>query len=392
MSIAETRTNYKQAEEKLYLMALSMVPQVGGITAKQLINHCGSATQVFTASTRLLERVPGVGSKLIQSIRNAGVVEKAHQEMETCQRKGIQVITYIDAGYPFRLKQIFDAPLVIYYLGTAPLDHFRVLSIVGTRKATAYGMQIVQELVAALSSYNVLVISGLAYGIDICAHRLALSYGIPTIGVMASGLDIIYPSVHRKEASAMIQQGGLLTEHSLGCKPDPRKFPARNRLIAGLSDAIVVVEAAERGGALITANLANDYDREVFAVPGSWQQPYSRGCNHLIKDHKAHILTKPEDLVLMMEWDQPTSNTAKPASQHKVKVDHLSLDTQEKAVVKFLQESNQEVMLDKISWKTQIPIYQLASVLLQLEFKGLIKVYPGKKFKIALNEIPALSN
>ncbi len=392
MKVAEKQTKHLFSEEKLHLIALSMVPQVGGITAKQLISYCGSATQVFTASTRQLARIPGIGSKTVQAIRNTGILDKARQEMEACTRKGIQIITSMDPSYPFRLQQIYDAPLVLYYQGTAPLEHARVLSVVGTRKATPYGIQIVKELIAALSSYHVLVVSGLAYGIDICAHRTALTNGVLTVGVMASGLDIIYPSVHRKEAIAMTRQGGLLTEHPLGCKPDPRKFPARNRLIAGLSDVTVVVEAAERGGALITANLANDYNREVFAVPGSWQQPYSKGCNHLIKDHKAHILTKPEDLVYMMKWDLPTTNAPRPASKATIDIAQLPLDEKERAVVRFLQECEEEVMMDVISWKTQIPIYQLASVLLQLEIKHVVKVYPGKKFRIALDEIPALSN
>lgn len=386
MELAEKPITYTITDEKIYQVALSMVPHVGGAIAKQLINYCGSASDIFRSKNHFLQRIPGVGSKIIQSIKKSDVLEKAHQEVEACQRKGIQILSYTDPNFPLRLKQIYDVPTIVYYRGTADLDHTRIISIVGTRKATPYGRKVVEELMTILASYNVLIVSGLAYGIDICAHRFALSCGLPTIGVIASGMDIVYPAIHKKEAIAMLQQGGLLTEHPLGCKPDARKFPARNRLIAGLADATVVIEAAETGGALITANLANDYDREVFAVPGSLYQPYSKGCNNLIKHHKAHILTKAEDLLMMLKWDQSNEVSKTKLSDNPVpSLDSLNLNGQEKTVMAQLVEFGEGIVLDELSWKTQIPIYQLASVLLQLEFKGLVKVCPGKRFRAAFD-------
>jgi DNA processing protein len=386
MELAEKTNAYTITDEKIYQVALSMVPHVGGAIAKQLINYCGSASEVFKSKNYLLQRIPGVGSKIAHAIKNSDALDKAYQEVEICQRKGIQIIAYTDPDFPFRLKQIYDVPTIIYYKGTADLDHPRIVSIVGTRQATTYGRKVVEELITALASYNVLIMSGLAYGIDICAHRVALSSGLSTIGVIASGMNIIYPAVHKKEAVAMLHQGGLLTEHPLGSKPDAGKFPARNRLIAGLADATVVVEAAETGGALITANLANDYNREVFAVPGGLYQPYSKGCNNLIKNHKAHILTKAEDLLMMLGWDQQNKvSKAESGDHHTPKLDSFDLDEREKAVMLQLMGLEEGMVIDDLSWKTNIPIYQLASVLLQLEFKSLVKVCPGKKFKVALD-------
>ncbi len=380
------------SEEKVYQVALSMVPLVGGTTARQLISHCGSASAVFSSKAHHLQRIPGIGQKIIHSIKNSNVLEKAQQEVDLCRQKGIDIVAYTDPDFPVRLQQIYDAPVVFYYKGTAPLAHPRMISIVGTRQSTAYGKKVIEELLAAIVPYQVVVVSGLAYGIDVITHRTALAYGLSTIGVMASGMDIIYPASHRKEAVEMLQHGGLLTEHALGSKPDARKFPARNRLIAGLTDATIVIEAGERGGALITACFANDYDREVFAVPGSLHQPYSRGCNRLIRDHKAHILTSAEDLIRMMNWDMQASQSAAKAAQHnKRRIEALSLDNQERSVAELLIESGEGMMMDEISWQTHIPVYQLASVLLQMEFKGLVKAYPGRKFKIVSEQLAALS-
>lgn len=389
MEVAEKQHSYTITDEKVYQIALSMVPYVGGTMAKQLISYCGSAKNVFIAPSHLLHRIPGIGSKIIHAIKNSEVVDKACKETEICLQKGIQIITHTEAAFPFRLKQIYDAPSVIYYKGTADLDHTKIISIVGTRRATPYGKQMVEELVSAFAPYNPLIVSGLAYGIDIYAHRAALSAGMQTVGVMASGLDIIYPAVHRKDASEMLRQGGLLTEHPMGSKLDARKFPARNRLIAGLADVTIVIEAAEKGGALITANLANDYDREVFAVPGSLHQPYSKGCNTLIKQHKAHILTKAEDLLEVMQWDiaRPAQHLVDTSGNQLKNLDCYGLTDQEKTIVLKLIDFNEGLVIDELSWRTEVPVYQLAADLIQLEFKGLIKACPGKRFKIAIGQL-----
>ncbi len=391
MEVAEKQHGYAIINEKTYQIALSMVPYVGGTIAKQLISYCGSARNVFTASNHLLYRIPGIGNKIMQAIKNPETMDRAIREAKICQQKGIQIISHTEDAFPLRLKQIYDAPSIIYYKGTADLDHTKIVSIVGTRRATPYGKQMVEELVAALVPYDVLVVSGLAYGIDIYAHRATLSAGMQTVGVMASGMDIIYPSLHRKDASDMLQQGGLLTEHPTGSKLDARKFPARNRLIAGLADVTIVVEAAEKGGALITANLANDYDREVYAVPGSLNQPYSKGCNALIRQHKAHILTRAEDVIEAMQWDthKPTRHSAQVIDQPK-SLDHYDLAAQEKVIMLKLMEYPEGLVMDELSWRTGVPVYQLAADLIQLEFKGLVKACPGKKFKIAAGQLTVL--
>ena len=379
-----------------YCVALSMLPLVGGVVAKQLINYCGSAEAVFTTQANQLSKIPGIGPKITQSIRRyQAVLARAEQELERCREQEIQVITYQSKHYPQRLKQIYDAPIVLYYRGTAHLDHARIISIVGTRRATTYGKNVVQELVTALAAHDVLIVSGLAYGIDIAAHRAALEAQVPTVGVMASGLDIIYPSVHRRDAAEMAESGGLLSESPLGTQPDAPRFPARNRIIAGLSDAVVVVEAAEKGGALITANLANDYDREVFAVPGSVYQSYSRGCHRLIKAHKAHLLTEADDLVKALNWDLPAAQQMKtiPFREREACTDRSTyaqsgletatdLAEDEKLVLEALAQQPQGMLMDELSWKSKTPVSQLASTLLNLEFKRMVKALPGRRFRL----------
>ena len=368
-------------EAAAYYVALGMIPLIGSVTARQLISYCGSAEAVFSSSLRQLTTIPGVGPKIRQHLSTRDHwLAIAQQEIERCHYQGIEVITLASSHYPERLRQIYDAPIALFYQGTANLDTTKIISVVGTRQATAYGKRVTEELVASLAHYDdLLIISGLAYGIDITAHRAALSAGVPTVGVMASGLDIIYPAVHRSDAQKMVQQGGLLTESPLGTKPDGPRFPARNRIIAGLSDAVIVVEAAEKGGALITANLANDYDREVFAVPGNLYQKYARGCHRLIKEHKARLITESGDIVAMLNWDLPHTRSTKRVEPTKVTAD---LDEKETVVATLLDQQRAGMLLDEISWQSQIPINQLAGVLLSLEFKQVVKALPGRKFQL----------
>lgn len=367
-------------ETKVYQVALSMLPFVGGTLARQLINYCGSAEAVFTSPIRHLTRIPGIGEKIIGGIKNASsLLDRAEKEVLRCQQEEISILAYTDEDYPERLRHIYDAPILLYYKGQANLNHQRMLSIVGTRQSTAYGRETVEKLLNELLSYQPIIVSGLAYGIDICAHRTALQLGLSTVGVMGSGMDIIYPSIHRKDAIGMLEQGGILTENPLGTKPDARKFPARNRIIAALTDATVVIEAAAKGGALITANLANDYDREVFAVPGNWNQPYSIGCNKLIKANKAHILTQASDIVEMLNWDITEKSVNK---EEAYPVLQVAIDEQEQQVVDVLIQQTGAMLMDTLSWHTQLSIGKLASVLLSLEFKGVIRSLPGKKYQM----------
>ena len=368
------------ASDAVYYVALSMIPLVGGVMARQLISYCGSAEAVFSASRRQIADIPGIGPKTrAQLSLRQKWLEVAEREIACCREKGIQVITLSSSHYPERLRQIYDAPVVLFYRGDAVLDAPRVIGIVGTRRATDYGRRVTEELVGALAAHNALIVSGLAYGIDIAAHRAALRAGIPTVGVMASGLDTIYPAVHRSDALAMVEQGGLLTEGPLGTRPDGPRFPARNRIIAGLSDAVIVVEAAEKGGALITANLANDYDREVFAVPGNLYHKHAQGCHRLIKEHKARLLTDSQDVVEILNWDIETRSSRQAAVNSDIDV--RSLSQEERAIVILLEAQPEGMVLDEISWKSEIPVNQLAAVLLSLEFKQVVKALPGRKFQ-----------
>ena len=373
----------EDTEAPVYHVALSMIPMVGSVMARQLISYCGSAKSVFSAPLRQLTAIPGIGPKLRHHLsRRHHWLALAEQEVAQCTQQNIEVITLSSPHYPERLRHIYDAPIALFYRGTARLDSAKVISVVGTRQATTYGRQVTEELITALAQYDdLLIVSGLAYGIDIAAHRAALAAGLPTVGVMASGLDTIYPAVHRSDALNMLQQGGgLLTESPLGTKPDGPRFPARNRIIAGLSDAVVVVEAAEKGGALITAHLANDYDREVFAVPGSLYQKYARGCHRLIKEHKARLITESQDIVTMLNWDIPLERNVRKAEPSPTVA--VTLDQDEATVATLLDQHRPGMLLDDISWQSQIPVNKLAGVLLSLEFKQVIKALPGRQFQL----------
>ncbi|NJO02392.1 MAG: DNA-protecting protein DprA, partial [Bacteroidia bacterium] len=292
------------------------------------------------------------------------------------------LLNFSSAHYPRRLKSLADAPLVLYYRGQADLNALKTVAIVGTRDASDYGRQFTEELVQSLQKHQASIVSGLAYGIDIAAHRAALKYDLPTIGVMASGINVIYPALHRKTAEQMILRGGLLTENRFGTKPDACRFPARNRIIAGLADAIIVVEAKEKGGALITAEIANNYNRDVFAVPGSVYTKTSEGCHKLIKTHKAHLLTQLADLEYIMNWDLPQANAI---IQKSLDFEGLNLSDAEREIIALL-EANQpkDMLLDEICWKLQVSVAQVSAHLLNLELTGLVRSLPGRKFTLKL--------
>jgi len=363
-------------QNRLSQLALNFIPGIGSYSIKQLISYCGSAEAVFKTNKRKLLKIPGIGPTAADLIINQKPFEKAETELTRADKEGVEVLLYTDKAYPQRLKHINDAPTLLYYKGNADLNKTKVVSIVGTRKATSYGKEFTEHLVNELKAHDALVISGLAYGIDICAHKAALSNELDTVGVMASGINIVYPSVHREVSQKMLTQGGLLTEHSYDVKPDPHKFPARNRIIAGLADAVVIVEAAKKGGALITAEVANGYNRDVFAVPGNIGEAYSEGCNNLIKSNKAHLLTGIKDIEYIMNWEA-SQNT------HSKALDLSGLAQPELTVVKHLTEHKNGILLDNLSWQTEMPVNQLASILLNLEFKGFVNSLPGKRFKLA---------
>jgi DNA processing protein len=363
--------------EKSALLALSLVHGIGNRTLKNLISYCGSATKVLQTSTAKLQRIPGIGPSTAANITSNQLIEQAEQELSRCEKASIQILSYTDKEYPFRLKQIPDAPPIIYKKGNIILDDKLTIAIVGTRNATNYGKQLTEKLVEDLSIVNPVIISGLAYGIDIHAHRAALKHDLSTIAVLGSGIDVIYPSAHKSTANEMLDKGALFSEQPLGAKPDAFNFPSRNRIIAGIADITIVVEAAIKGGALITAELANSYDREVAAFPGNVGATYSEGCNKLIKENKAHLIEHAQDVFRLMNWDDiAEGKPAKPSYQIE------NFEESEWQVIETLKQNDNVLAIDLLSIKSQITLNQLASILLQLEFKGVVKSLPGKKYQL----------
>lgn len=289
-------------QNRLSLLALHFIPGIGDYLIRQLISYCGSAEQVFKTPKGKLMKVPGIGNVTAQSIVTGKPFREAEREVKKAEDEGVELLFYTDKKFPSRLKRIDDAPSLLYLKGNVDFENPKVVAIVGTRQATAYGRERVEELIKGLVSHHALIVSGLAYGIDIHAHKQSLKYELPTLGVMGSGIDVVYPPSHRDVAKKMVGNGGLVTENPFGTKPDAHNFPARNRIIAGLCDALVVVEAAERGGALITSEIANSYNKDVFAFPGNIGQSHSVGCNNLIKMNKANLVTGIKDLEYIMNW------------------------------------------------------------------------------------------
>ena len=364
--------------DPLHPIALTLAPGVGSILVRQLVSYCGSAAEVFRSPMSRLTKIPGIGEVTARAILKADVLTQAEQVVRRLEKMNAAALFYTDKAYPARLKTLYDAPALLYVQGAGDLNAPRTIGLVGTRQATDYGRRVTYEIIEALVPYGVSVISGLAYGIDIAAHRASLANGLPTLGVMASGLDVIYPNIHHKTATEMLVCGGLLTESPPGTKPEAHLFPARNRIIAGLSDAVVVVEAAAKGGALITAEYANNYHREVFAVPGQLNQTFSAGCNKLIRENKAQIYTGPKDLIETLNWDQPVDHVSPKNLAPALPVD---ITEEESQIVALLRQSS-EWHIDDLSWQSQIPMGRLASVLLNLEFRGYVRSLPGKKYAV----------
>ncbi len=362
--------------DRISLLALHFIPGIGDYTIRQLISYCGSAEKVFKTPKGKLLKIPGIGLVTAESIIKGKPFENAEKELKRAEKEEVTLLFYTDKNYPSRLKQVSDAPSLLYVKGNIDFENSKTVAIVGTRKSTDYGKNCVEELVEALVPHHALIISGLAYGIDIQAHKQALKNQLPTLGVMGSGMDIIYPAAHKETSKKMLSHGGLVTENPFGTKPDAHNFPARNRIIAGLADALVVVEAAEKGGALITAEIANSYNKDVFAFPGNIGQSYSHGCNNLIKSNKAHLLTSVKDLEYIMNWDIGTE----PKKKEVFVLDEF--EPVEQAVLKILLENNNQLMIDELSWRCGLPVSQLASVLLGLEFKNVVSTLPGKIYKI----------
>lgn len=369
------------SQELLYQVALPLIPQVGGGIARALVKYIGSAEMVFSSSSEKLEKVPKVGKLLAGNIlaHKTTALKQAEKVLQRAEAEGVQLLYFNNPAYPERLRDLPDAPLLLYYKGTSDLNALKVVSIVGTRQSTEYGRMVTDQIVQGLVSHDVLVVSGLAYGIDIAAHRSALKAGLPTIGVMASGIDTVYPSVHKGEAEKMLQQGGLLTEFPFGTKPDAPRFPSRNRIIAGMADCTIVVESTMKGGSLISADIAHGYDREVMAVPGPITSETSQGCNQLIRSLKAVPYTKPKDLEELLNWDKALAPFAAPKTPPKLNLS--GFPEEEQKVLRVLQQAG-PTHIDVLSRHTQLSMGQLSSILFTLEMSGVIKALPGKVFSL----------
>lgn len=366
-------------EQLRYHLALAVAPKVGPTLFKAIVAYSGSPKDFFKLTKGKASKIPRVGEKLLEIQKNeSNLLGVADDVINTCQKKGIQIHSSSSSRFPQRLKTIEDSPVILFSQGKGELNFDRNIGIVGTRSATNYGKAITKKIIEDLLPYQPVIISGLAYGIDIEAHRAALQVGLPTIAIMGSPIDQIYPAAHKKTAEQLQETGLLVSEYAPGSRMVPGNFPARNRIIAGLSDALIVVEAAEKGGALITAEIAYSYDKDVFAVPGNLQSTYSEGCNQLIRKMKASIYTGPGDIAEALFWNKPGEEKIK-----KPTLDLTGRDEEERSILLHLQEKV-ESEIDLISYATEIPLGILSSKLLSLEFEGIVKSLPGKKFKLMI--------
>jgi DNA processing protein len=364
-------------QNRLSLLALHFVPGIGDYIIRQLVSYCGSAEKVFKTSKGRLLKIPGIGDVTADVILKGNPFKLAEYAAEMAARESVNLVFFTDRNYPSRLKQVNDSPSLLYTKGNIDFENSKTVGIVGTRRSTDYGKNCVEELVAGLVGHGALIISGLAYGIDILAHKYAVKNNLPTIGVMGSGIDMIYPASHKDTVEKMIKSGGIITENPFGTKPDAHNFPARNRIIAGLSDALIVVEAAEKGGALITADIANSYNKDVFAYPGNVGRSYSEGCNNLIKSNKATLITSIKDLEYTMNW-----TVGKETRQEKRGNALSAYEPDEQTILTILMENNGKLTIDELSWRSSISVSHLAAILLGLEFKGIISSLPGKVYKV----------
>ena len=363
-------------QNRLSLLALHFIPGIGDHIIRQLISYCGSAERVFNTPRGKLLKVPGVGMVTADVILKGNPFKKAEKEISTAEKNNVQLLFFTDKNYPSRLKQLNDAPSLLYTKGNINFENSKTVGIVGTRKSTDYGKTCVEELIAGLVSHGALIISGLAYGIDIQAHRQAIKNNLPTVGVLGSGIDVIYPMAHHDVAKKMERNGGIVSENPFGTKPDAHNFPARNRIIAGLSDALIVIEAAEKGGALITSDIANSYNKDVFAFPGNIGRSFSAGCNNLIKSNQAHLITSVKDLEYVMNWQVGVAD-----SKSTSKITLTALNDDERLIVAILQENNNQISIDELSWRSGLAMNKLASILLSLELSGVITSMPGKMYR-----------
>ena len=365
--------------ELYHTLALLQVEGVGDVIAKKLLQHFGNAEAVFASNKFQLQKIAGIGSVLVQNLQDKSVFTKAEAELQFITNENVSITYFQEENYPERLKNCYDGPVLLFQSGNINIQNRRIISMVGTRQITSYGMEFTKKLIEEMAPLNPIIVSGFAYGVDIYAHQIAMNCGVQTIGVLAHGLNQIYPKTHKKYMAKMEQNGGFLTEFWSSSNPDKENFIKRNRIVAGISEATIVVESAEKGGSLVTANLANDYNRDVFAVPGRITDKYSQGCNNLIKTQRANLLSSAADLVYILNWEiNSKSRKDNKAVQKQL---FISLTEEEQLIYDYLQKTGKE-MMDIIALECNFPIYRISSILLNMELKGVVRPLPGKMFEV----------
>lgn len=362
-------------EELFYVLALQKVELVGDIVAKKLLTHFGSAKEIFQSKAVKLQSIDGIGSILIRNLKDKSVFQKAETELQFIKENHIETLYFKDENYPEKLKHCIDGPVLLFASGNFDLKNRKIISIVGTRQITSYGIESCKKLISDLAPLNPIIVSGFAYGVDIVAHQAAMENNLQTIGIVAHGLNQIYPKAHKKYVAKMEENGGFMTDFWSSSNPDKENFVKRNRIVAGMSEATIVIESADKGGSLITATMAGDYNRDVFAFPGRATDEYSQGCNNLIKTQKANLITSAADLIYMLNWDLD-SEKSKPV-QKQLFVD---LDNDEQKIYDYLLKNGKE-LLDIIALDCEFPVYKISSILLNMELKGVIRPLPGKLFE-----------
>ena len=367
------------SDELLYQIGLTLINGIGDGHAKNLLAHCGSAKAVFETHKSVFLKIPGVGEHVASFVaKGKDVLKEAEKELRFVEENNITPLFFTDTDYPQRLKFCNDSPVLLYYRGNANLNAEKVVAVVGTRLPSEYGIQQTEKFIDELSGSGILIVSGLAYGIDVLAHKKSLENDLDTVGVVAHGLDRIYPTAHESIAMKMQKKGGILTDFRSGTNPDAVNFPKRNRIVAGMCDALVVVESKRDGGSLITATIANSYNKDVFAFPGRTNDPQSEGCNAFIKMNRASLMESAADLFYIMGWNTDNQVQKKETSQIPLL---LNLNEEEQKIVTALKDKKQ-VHMDEISYASSFPVSKVSSLLLQLEFSNVVKSHPGKMYSL----------
>lgn len=362
-------------EDLLYTLALQRAKSIGDINAKKLISHCGSPKTIFSEKLQTLKKIEGVGNGKLKFLNDSALLKRAEKELLYLQENNIKSLYFADSEYPEKLKHCIDGPILLFQEGNITLKNKPIISIVGTRNMTSYGRDFCEKLVTELKEFDPIIVSGFAYGVDICAHKAAVKNNLQTIGVLAHGFEEIYPKTHKKYMADMLQNGGFMTDFWHEDPLQRENFLKRNRIVAGMSEATIIIESAEKGGSLVTADIANSYNRDVFAVPGRTTDIYSKGCNNLIKSNKAAILTSAKDLIEFLGWD--ITNQKQQQIQKQLFVE---LNENEQVLYDYLMQNGKEI-LDIISLQCKMPIHQTTTLLFGLEMKGMVKPLPGKLFE-----------